>query len=166
MKHLAIVSGSYTSKVSIDCGSDPIASLTEISVGIIQAGRLPEEQRSALRPVFVKPHDISVRRRNPEVVGKRGEVPAIAGDPRAIARSLVTSGEGHLFDTETFRGTPIPLGEIRTNEDGRLLVKRRRESFRKFENVPRRCARRASFSVLWFVPKPRNRSLDAHRRRF
>jgi hypothetical protein len=129
MKHLAIVSGPYTSKVSIDCGRGPIASLTEIFVGVIQAGLLAEGQRPALRPVFLKPHEISVRRRNPGVVGKRWAVPAIDGGPRAIARCLVTTGEGHLCDTETFKRTPIPWGEIRTDEDGRLLVKQRRDPY-------------------------------------
>ena len=38
------------------------------------------------------------------------------------ARSLSAPNESALFDSGTFLGTPVPLGEVRTDEQGRLLV--------------------------------------------
>ncbi|MGH3615733.1 MAG: LodA/GoxA family CTQ-dependent oxidase, partial [Pseudonocardia sp.] len=41
--------------------------------------------------------------------------------PRSIS-GAATSGPGHRFDTGRFRGVPVALGEIRTDEAGRLIV--------------------------------------------
>jgi L-lysine epsilon oxidase-like protein len=66
--------------------------------------------------------NMSVPRRNPDVTGNRRSVLAIDPGPRTIAGKSVAGGKDHLFDTGTFKGTPVPLGEIRTDENGRLLV--------------------------------------------
>jgi hypothetical protein len=58
MKHLATTSDTSTSKAGVDCGSDPIASLTEMFVRMVQAGRIAKGQCPALRPVFLKPHGV------------------------------------------------------------------------------------------------------------
>ena len=44
---------------SVDCGADPIASLVEMFVAMVQAGRIARGQCPALRPVFLKPHGVA-----------------------------------------------------------------------------------------------------------
>ena len=46
---------------------------------------------------------------------------AIDPGPRSISGSN-TSGAGYQFDSGKFLGTTVPLGELRTDPDGRLLV--------------------------------------------
>jgi hypothetical protein len=59
MKHLsASNSPSPEQKRKIDCDADPIASLTEMFVGMVQAGRIAKGQCPAMRPVFLKPHGV------------------------------------------------------------------------------------------------------------
>src|ERR1700733_11428058 len=43
---------------TVDCDKDPIASLVEMFVGMVQAGRIRKGQCPALRPVFLKPHGV------------------------------------------------------------------------------------------------------------
>lgn len=58
--HLASESASETeSSVTVDCTNDPIGSLTEMFVGIVQGGRIAKGQCPALRPVFLKPHGVA-----------------------------------------------------------------------------------------------------------
>jgi hypothetical protein len=65
---------------------------------------------------------LSVPRRNPAIAfADRGQL-AIDPGPRNIAGKSVSGGKDHLFDAGTFKGTIVPLGEIRTDEAGRLLV--------------------------------------------
>jgi L-Lysine epsilon oxidase N-terminal/L-lysine epsilon oxidase C-terminal domain len=53
---------------------------------------------------------------------KREEL-AIDPGPRSISGVNISGGAGHAFDTGTFKAkTTVPLGEIRTDEAGRLLV--------------------------------------------
>ncbi len=60
-------------------------------------------------------------RRNPKVpVAARGDL-AIDPGARSIQGSNV-SGSAYRFDSGTFMGTPVPLGELRTDAAGRLLV--------------------------------------------
>jgi hypothetical protein len=66
--------------------------------------------------------NLSVPRRNPDVPTKARESLAIDPGKRKIAGKSISGGKDHLFDTGTFKGTPVPLGEIRTDESGRLLV--------------------------------------------
>jgi hypothetical protein len=66
--------------------------------------------------------DLKVLPRNPDVPTKARESLAIDPGKRKIAGKSVSGGKDHLFDTGTFKGTPVPLGEIRTDESGRLLV--------------------------------------------
>ena len=63
---------------------------------------------------------MSVPRRNAKV-GDRATL-AIDPGPRSIAGKSVSGGAEHRFDTGTFKGTVVPLGEIRTDDAGRLLV--------------------------------------------
>jgi hypothetical protein len=65
---------------------------------------------------------MSVPRRNPGIpFARRGQL-AIDPGPRSIGGTSVSGGEEHRFDTGTFKGTVVPLGEIRTDAAGRLLV--------------------------------------------
>jgi hypothetical protein len=43
----------------VDCGADPVGSLVEMFVGVVQAGRIAKGQCPALRPVFLKPHGVA-----------------------------------------------------------------------------------------------------------
>ncbi|HLJ86723.1 MAG TPA: LodA/GoxA family CTQ-dependent oxidase, partial [Candidatus Angelobacter sp.] len=56
MEHLKT---SDASRRTVNCGTDPIGSLTEMFVGMVQAGRIAKGQCPALRPVFLKPHGIA-----------------------------------------------------------------------------------------------------------
>jgi hypothetical protein len=62
-----------------------------------------------------------VPRRNPRVTGSDRDGLAIDPGPRTISGSN-ESGSQYQFDTGTFMKTPVPLGEIRTDEAGHLLV--------------------------------------------
>jgi L-Lysine epsilon oxidase N-terminal/L-lysine epsilon oxidase C-terminal domain len=65
---------------------------------------------------------MSVPRRNPTIAfADRGQL-AIDPGPRSISGRSISGSKDHVFDTGTFKGTVVPLGEIRTDEAGRLLV--------------------------------------------
>jgi hypothetical protein len=65
---------------------------------------------------------MSVSRRNPDVVlANRGTL-AIDPGPRSISGRSVSGGKQHLFDTGTFKSTPVLLGELQTDDIGRLIV--------------------------------------------
>ena len=65
---------------------------------------------------------LSVPRRNAAIkFPDRGQL-AIDPGPRSISGKSVSGGKEHLFDTGTFKGTAVPLGEIRTDKAGRLIV--------------------------------------------
>jgi hypothetical protein len=58
--HLAGSSGSrIESNSNVDCSADPIGSLTEMFVGMVQGGRIAKGQCPALRPVFLKSHGVA-----------------------------------------------------------------------------------------------------------
>jgi hypothetical protein len=42
----------------VDCVADPVASLVQMFVGMVEAGRIATGQCPALRPVFLKPHGV------------------------------------------------------------------------------------------------------------
>ena len=63
---------------------------------------------------------MSVPRRNPKVVDRA--TLAIDPGPRSISGKSVSGGAAHQFDTGKFKTTVVPLGEIRTDEAGRLIV--------------------------------------------
>lgn len=66
--------------------------------------------------------DIKAPLRNADLVAARDRrALAIDPGPRTIEGKR-TSGKAYQFDSGTFRGIPVPLGEIRTDEAGRLLV--------------------------------------------
>src|SRR5262249_42953925 len=65
---------------------------------------------------------MSVPWRNASIpLAARGEL-AIDPGSREIKGKSVPGAKEHLFDTGTFRGQPVTLGEIRADEAGRLLV--------------------------------------------
>ena len=64
--------------------------------------------------------DMSCIRRNAKV-DKRGEL-AIDPGPRNIAGKSVSGGPDHAFTGGKFKTTEVPLGEIRTDDAGRLIV--------------------------------------------
>jgi hypothetical protein len=43
---------------TVDCDKDPVASLLEMFVAMVQSGRIKKGQCPALRPVFLKPHGV------------------------------------------------------------------------------------------------------------
>ena len=63
--------------------------------------------------------DLTVPLRNPTVKDRASL--AIDPGPRSIQGANI-SGKTYHFDTGTFQGVPVPLGEIRTDAHGRLLV--------------------------------------------
>lgn len=66
--------------------------------------------------------DKSGPRRNPEIPFKDRSVLSIDPGARTITGASVSGGAEHTFDTGKFKDTLVPLGEIRTDEAGRLLV--------------------------------------------
>ena len=58
MTHRLQTAGTAGSGQSLDCSADPVASLTKMFVGMVEAGRIGAGQCPALRPVFLKPHGI------------------------------------------------------------------------------------------------------------
>lgn len=65
---------------------------------------------------------LAVPRRNADVPLHERHGLTINPGPRSISGYSVSGGKGHLFDTGTFKGIAVPLGEIRTDASGRLLV--------------------------------------------
>jgi hypothetical protein len=64
----------------------------------------------------------SMHRRNPDVPLAERHRLAIDPGPRKISGKSISGGPEHAFDTGRFKDTPVPLGEIRTDAAGRLLV--------------------------------------------
>ncbi|MCR9257076.1 MAG: LodA/GoxA family CTQ-dependent oxidase [Alphaproteobacteria bacterium] len=64
--------------------------------------------------------DLVVKRRNPAVNDRASLV--IDPGPRSISGANVSGGPEHAFDTGEFKGVKVPIGEIRTDEAGRLVV--------------------------------------------
>jgi hypothetical protein len=65
---------------------------------------------------------MSVPRRNAGIPFDQRSVLAIDPGLRSISGVSVSGGPEHTFDTGKFKETVVPLGEIRTDERGRLLV--------------------------------------------
>src|SRR5215218_3448181 len=61
MKHLegATRTGKDATAAAVDCGADPIGSLVQMFVTMVQGGRIARGQCPALRPVFLKPHGVA-----------------------------------------------------------------------------------------------------------
>jgi hypothetical protein len=78
--------------------------------------------QAALDVPEAKATKLTVPRRNAGVTGPDRQSLAIDPGTRSIAGRNVSGGDAHLFNTGTFMGTVVPLGEIRTDEQGRLLV--------------------------------------------
>src|SRR5205807_9799454 len=60
--------------------------------------------------------DMKVPLRNSKVSGDARATLMIDPGERSITGKSVSGGPEHAFDTGTFKGTPVPLGEIRTDE--------------------------------------------------
>lgn len=65
--------------------------------------------------------DLKLPLRNAHIQGEARAALVIDPGPRTISGPS-TSGKRYQFDTGTFQGEPVPLGEIRTDRQGRLLV--------------------------------------------
>lgn len=65
--------------------------------------------------------DLKLPRRNPKITGEDRHTLVIDPGPRTIT-GKGTSGDAYRFDGGTFLGAEVPLGELRTDEAGRLLV--------------------------------------------
>jgi L-Lysine epsilon oxidase N-terminal/L-lysine epsilon oxidase C-terminal domain len=61
------------------------------------------------------------RRRNPQVTGQDRSKLIIDPGPRSI-QGRSTQGDSYQFDNGKFFDLPVPLGELQTDEEGRLLV--------------------------------------------
>ncbi len=72
-------------------------------------------------PEAAQPGAALSRRRNPQIRGAARAQLVIDPGPRTITGKAV-SGAAYQFDTGKFRNLPVPLGELRTDESGRLLV--------------------------------------------
>lgn len=66
--------------------------------------------------------DLNLPRRNRAVRGTDRANLVIDPGPRSIAGRSLGGAPAHIFDTGKFKGVPVPLGEIRTDEAGRLVV--------------------------------------------
>lgn len=64
--------------------------------------------------------DLVLVRRNAKITGADRQALVIDPGPRSITGKSV-AGPEHRFDTGTFKGRPVPLGELQTDEAGRLL---------------------------------------------
>lgn len=69
---------------------------------------------------YLRPGQMS-RRRNASVTGRVRNQLVIDPGPRSI-RGRGSSGAAYHFDSGSFRGHRVPLGELRTDGDGHLLV--------------------------------------------
>jgi len=65
--------------------------------------------------------DLQVPLRNPGIIGEQRQGLVIDPGPRAIT-GFEQQGQQYHFDTGRFLGTRVPLGELRTDDAGRLLV--------------------------------------------
>ncbi len=65
---------------------------------------------------------MSVPLRNPKIPPADRDSLAIDPGPRSISGASTSGGPQHHFDTGRFKDTVVPLGEIRTDEAGRLIV--------------------------------------------
>ncbi|WP_200883885.1 LodA/GoxA family CTQ-dependent oxidase [Archangium violaceum] len=64
--------------------------------------------------------DLVLSRRNPKVQDR--SILIIDPGPRSISGASVSGGAEHAFDTGEFTGVKVPLGSLRTDEKGRLIV--------------------------------------------
>ncbi|MFZ0272634.1 MAG: LodA/GoxA family CTQ-dependent oxidase [Acidobacteriaceae bacterium] len=65
---------------------------------------------------------MTVPQRNKSVPDTERSKLVIDPGPRSISGTSTSGGKDHLFDTGKFKETVVPLGEIRTDENGCLLV--------------------------------------------
>ncbi len=72
-------------------------------------------------PEALRPDAAVARRRNPQVRGEARAQLVIDPGPRSVSGPSV-AGAAYQFDTGKFFNLPVPLGELRTDEAGRLLV--------------------------------------------
>src|ERR1044072_1655765 len=109
----------------LDAGGKPLAELTAANADITWTVHLANKKAAWYE--FQLAQDIPEALSAPEqmlrniTVSDRASL-AIDPGPRRISGPDVQGGPEHPFDTGRFMGTPVYLGELRTDADGRLVV--------------------------------------------
>jgi hypothetical protein len=109
----------------LDAKGNPIAELTAANSEITWSVHLANKKSAWYE--FQLAQDIPEAMSAPEqmlrniTVSDRASL-AIDPGPRQISGRDIQGGPQHTFDTGRFVGTPVYLGEIRTDSDGRLIV--------------------------------------------
>jgi hypothetical protein len=109
----------------LDASGKPLAELTATNADITWTVHLANKKASWYE--FQLAQDIPEALSAPEqmlrniTVSDRASL-AIDPGPRSISGPDVQGGPQHTFDTGSFMGTPVYLGELRTDEAGRLVV--------------------------------------------
>ena len=109
----------------LDASGKPLAELTTTNADITWTVHLANKKASWYE--FQLAQDIPEALSAPEqmlrniTVSDRASL-AIDPGPRSISGPDVQGGPQHTFDTGSFMGTPVYLGELRTDEAGRLVV--------------------------------------------
>jgi hypothetical protein len=109
----------------LDAGGEPLVELTAANADITWTVHLANKKAAWYE--FQLAQDIPEALSAPEqmlrniTVSDRASL-AIDPGPRRISGPDVQGGPQHTFDTGRFMGTPVYLGELRTDEAGRLVV--------------------------------------------
>ncbi|MEA2888723.1 MAG: hypothetical protein QOD11_3083 [Bradyrhizobium sp.] len=109
----------------LDANGKALAELTAANADIVWTVQLANKKAAWYE--FQLAQDIPEALSAPEqmlrniTVGDRASL-AIDPGPRSITGADVQGGPQHTFDTGSFMGTPVYLGELRTDEAGRLVV--------------------------------------------
>jgi hypothetical protein len=109
----------------LDAGGKALAELTAANADIVWTVHLANKKAAWYE--FQLAQDIPESLSAPEqmlrniTVSDRASL-AIDPGPRSITGADVQGGPQHTFDTGSFMGTPVYLGELRTDEAGRLVV--------------------------------------------
>jgi hypothetical protein len=109
----------------LDATGKPLAELTAANADITWTVHLANKKAAWYE--FQLAQDIPESLSAPEqmlrniTVGDRASL-VIDPGPRHISGPDVQSGPQHIFDTGSFMGTPVYLGELRTDDAGRLVV--------------------------------------------
>jgi hypothetical protein len=109
----------------LDAGGKPLAELTAANATITWTVHLANKKAAWYE--FQLAQDIPEALSAPAqmlrniTVGDRASLTIDPG-PRSVSGANVHGGADHIFDSGRFMGTPVYLGELRTDEAGRLVV--------------------------------------------
>lgn len=109
-----------------NAAGDVVRELTADSASITWTVHLANKKASWYR--FLAALDIpdavamKAPRRNASIPQAQRASLEVDPGPRSISGANVHGGAEHVFDTGTFKTTPVGLGEVRTDENGHLLV--------------------------------------------